>query len=967
MHYTRLLLITLQILWLSVTYAQDYSSELATVLAIGDLTEAPTAYETTDYLTVDSTASIGAGDVKAIYFDGLDYEGNPTKVFARIGIPDSASSLTPVPGIVLVHGGGATADDDWVAEWKNRGYAAIAIAVEGQTDFRESQVTAEQLTAYGSIATGWVKHAYSGPERIGAYNDKGKAITDQWMYHAVADTVLAHNLLRSLPFVSSEEVGVMGVSWGGIIVSTVIGIDNRFKFAIPVYGHGDLHEMFNYFGRGLANNEVYQNVWNATIRMERATMPTLWYSWEGDRNFSLDSQYTTYSKSPASRMVSLIPNMGHSAVFAYNRQESYDFASYVLSNNEPWCQQTSSSRDGLNVSVVFSSTKDLQNAEIYTGIGSGHTGDFTWSATPATSCIETSPGVWTISGVLEEGACSWYINASATGSDLDSDGNGYTDLYSYTSEDIVVSSDYHEINSLAFSSPDSNVRYQSDEVSIATHNIPVLFDGPGNISIVDVSFSSESHSGAFSFDQSYPYLLSAVANSTDPLELELPILFDNTVAGLSGGNTASAVIEIAWESIGGARTTISAPISVEVIAPSLVTYASDSNWSDQTVHEVDSVEVTTGAIVTLDNSANVEGLNIVEGQFLINDAYALEAIESFGIESTGELTLTDGSLLAPQQTTNLAGDLIIDGGSVTLSSSSNTSTTTSGTGHISLSSGELNILSSSNVDLQTYSLPTTVSGGSLFIYGQVYLRGASTLTITGDSASVSYPTYARVSNGEMVFNLGTSGPSMINNTIWGFYDRSFLTVNADQFAGGAGSYPLITINNSSTYGVFPEGNITLNGFAQKGFNATVQQSVSGNTFVISLVLTLNDYGQYLNDAGVSSALFSPSADPDRDGVPNLIEYATGSNPMDKSSNAPLDCTPGGDQVSLGFRRRTDYSARALSYSLKTSVSLDGSWSTEDDTTATVSTIDADYEYVNFSLPRHENTDKIFAILEVSQN
>ena len=56
------------------------------------------------------------------------------------------------------------------------------------------------------------------------------------MYRAVADAVPANSLLRSLRQVDVENVGLMGISWGGVITTTVIGIDSRFAFAIATYG-----------------------------------------------------------------------------------------------------------------------------------------------------------------------------------------------------------------------------------------------------------------------------------------------------------------------------------------------------------------------------------------------------------------------------------------------------------------------------------------------------------------------------------------------------------------------------------------------------------------------------------------------------------------------------------------------------------------------------------------------------------
>ena len=70
--------------------------------------------------------------LRPIFFDSVPWQGRPTKVFAWLGIPESREG--PVPGIVLVHGGGGTAYREWVQRWNERGYAAISIAHEGQTD-----------------------------------------------------------------------------------------------------------------------------------------------------------------------------------------------------------------------------------------------------------------------------------------------------------------------------------------------------------------------------------------------------------------------------------------------------------------------------------------------------------------------------------------------------------------------------------------------------------------------------------------------------------------------------------------------------------------------------------------------------------------------------------------------------------------------------------------------------------------
>ncbi len=200
------------------------------VLALGKFTGPPEIHPAEGFAA--------DGGIKPIYFDGLPWQGKPTRVFAWLGLPENVKGK--IPGVVLVHGGGGTAFKEWVSKWNEQGFAAISIAVEGQTDQRDP------------AGKGWKRHPWAGPARSGIYADSAEPLADQWMYHAVADTVLANSLLRSLPEVDSERVGVMGISWGGIITSTVIGIDSRFAFGIPTYGCGDLADVQNQYGRVLA-------------------------------------------------------------------------------------------------------------------------------------------------------------------------------------------------------------------------------------------------------------------------------------------------------------------------------------------------------------------------------------------------------------------------------------------------------------------------------------------------------------------------------------------------------------------------------------------------------------------------------------------------------------------------------------------------------------------------------------------
>ena len=140
-----------------------------------------------------------------------------------------------LPAVVLVHGGGGTAFSEWAELWAKRGYAAIAMDLAGHRPVEgKNPHDARNRTRLDD----------GGPnqgddEKFGSVD---KPPGEQWPYHAVANTILAHSLIRSFKGVDGQRTAVTGISWGGYLTCIVAGVDNRFKAAVPVYGCGFLHE-----------------------------------------------------------------------------------------------------------------------------------------------------------------------------------------------------------------------------------------------------------------------------------------------------------------------------------------------------------------------------------------------------------------------------------------------------------------------------------------------------------------------------------------------------------------------------------------------------------------------------------------------------------------------------------------------------------------------------------------------------
>jgi cephalosporin-C deacetylase-like acetyl esterase len=348
------------------------------------------------------------GTVRAIFYDALTWQGKPTRVFAWIGLP--AKREGKVPAMVLIHGGGGTAYKEWVQKWNAQGFAAISIAVEGQTDVNENKVKGR---------SSWARHAFAGPARDGTFADTKLPLKEQWMYHALADTMLANSLLRSLPEVDATKIGVMGISWGGVITSTVIGLDGRFAFGIPTYGCGHLFDAENGWGKALHDNEGYKQVWDGMNYADRVKMPVLWLSWPQDAHFPLGCQAEHYRKTPGPRMVSLVSKMGHSHPAGWNPPDSYAFAKSVVETGKPWGKSTAAAaKDGYAI-AVFHSTKAITKAVLVSTTDKSFTGTRKWVETPAAAA--SGGGGTTASAALPAGTTAWYINAYADKLTLTSD------------------------------------------------------------------------------------------------------------------------------------------------------------------------------------------------------------------------------------------------------------------------------------------------------------------------------------------------------------------------------------------------------------------------------------------------------------------------------------------------------------------------------------------------------------------
>jgi len=313
-----------------------------------------------------------ADRVRAISYDGLPFGGKSTRVFAWLGIPDIKPG-EKVPAMVLIHGGGGTAFEEWVRLWMDRGYAAIAMDTCGQVP----------VGNYGK----WVRDEQGGPPGWGGFDQLDWPRDDQWTFHAVADAILAHSLIRSLPEVDPARTGVTGISWGGYLTCIVAGIDRRFKLAVPVYGCGCYRDTV--FGANLAGLRPEQAArwmewWDPSAYLGNAEMPFLWVTGSNDFAYTLDALQCSYRlpKGPRSLCIRLRMPHGHGGA-GENPLEIRVFVDSILKGGAELPAVIKSGREGASAWVVYGSKTPIAKVELNYTRDTGRWQDRQWQASPA--------------------------------------------------------------------------------------------------------------------------------------------------------------------------------------------------------------------------------------------------------------------------------------------------------------------------------------------------------------------------------------------------------------------------------------------------------------------------------------------------------------------------------------------------------------------------------------------------------
>ena len=307
--------------------------------------------------------------IQEVYYQGEPLAGKPTRVFAYCGRP--ASGKGPFPAMVLVHGGGGTAFDQWARLWAKRGYVALAMDLGGCGPDRKR-----------------LPDGSPPQDDHGKFRDFGDdEVNQMWTYHAVADAIRGHSLLASLEEVDAERIGVTGISWGGYLTCILAGIDDRFKVAVPVYGCGFLHHnsawLPMFAKMGPEQTKRWVSYFDPYRYLAGVRCPILFVNGTNDFAYPLDSYQKCYRLVPGRVDVRIQVRMPHGHTVGWAPKEIGLFVDSILTGGDPLPRLGPMKTAGGKAAAPFTSKTPVVKGQLHYTADTGPWQKRTWHSVDA--------------------------------------------------------------------------------------------------------------------------------------------------------------------------------------------------------------------------------------------------------------------------------------------------------------------------------------------------------------------------------------------------------------------------------------------------------------------------------------------------------------------------------------------------------------------------------------------------------
>jgi hypothetical protein len=160
----------------------------------------------------------------------------------------------------------------------------------------------------------------------------------------------------------------VGISWGGYLTCICASLDDRFAFAVPVYGCGFIGEdspwVKNLQAMGPQKSAEWLASWDPSHYLPAAKMPLLWVDGTNDLNYPFEILQKSYRLPQSLRTLVSRVRMKHSHSAGWAPPEIYAFADSICKGGDPLTRIIGQGGGTLGGWVTYDAKSPLAKAEL---------------------------------------------------------------------------------------------------------------------------------------------------------------------------------------------------------------------------------------------------------------------------------------------------------------------------------------------------------------------------------------------------------------------------------------------------------------------------------------------------------------------------------------------------------------------------------------------------------------------------
>jgi len=252
------------------------------------------------------------GDIKftRFYYTSRTVSDGAIRIYAVYGSNKNRKS----PALFHIHGGGQTANEDWVRYLTQNGYAVLSIDWGGIWDHKVNGYAKYPESLY------YANHQFTDRMLSGDPSMFGNPWYE-WCYACMRGITY----LTLQPEANADQIGIFGISMGGSMVWNIAAIDKRVKASLAIYGAGWAQNP-DKFENKIFIPDDQQKIWFSgmapEIYAQYIKRPIMILSASNDFHGNMDRLCDTFDALPATTIRRLSFGISHNHHIEYDQSQN---------------------------------------------------------------------------------------------------------------------------------------------------------------------------------------------------------------------------------------------------------------------------------------------------------------------------------------------------------------------------------------------------------------------------------------------------------------------------------------------------------------------------------------------------------------------------------------------------------------------------------------------------------------------